>query len=1045
MTDVLSVPREAWDDGARAVRLSGAQRRLWFLHQLAPESLEYVEAFAFRLRGEVDPRALERALLVVVARHEALRTRFDLVDGEPVQLIDDPPPELLRYVDLRGAEPEQREPRARELVDSELHRPFDLTRAPLLRAILVRLGDEESVLGMALHHITFDAWSIGVLGDDLEVLYDAFAAGAEPVLPPVSRQYADFAVREPRGAELESLERGLDYWRRKLEGAPHLDLPNARTRPPRRSGAGSEHGFDISQELADSVLDVSRERRVTPYMTLLAAFAALLHRYSGQADFCVGSPVANRNRVELERTIGFFLNMVVLRLDTGGDPTFAELLGRVRQASLEAFRHHEVPFDQVVEAVNPPRDLSRTPLFQAQFSLLDFSRPLFRLRGIGIEDWPLERPSTQVDVLLEVTQRRRTFSGRLVYATDLFDRGTIERLAGHYVELLRDALRDPGRRLSELALLTGRERVTMLEEWNDTAAPYPGVATHELVAERARRRPDAIAVESDRGRLTYAELEARANRLAHELVALGVERETRVGVCLDRSPDLLVALLGVWKAGGAYVPLDPHYPRDRNLFMLEDAGARVLVRDGEAELPFPPEATVDLDRARLDGRPETPPAVASSPGQLAYVIYTSGSTGKPKGVEIEHGSLVNLLVAVARELGLGEDDVVLASTTLSFDVAAAELYAPLLVGGRVAIAPARCAGDAAAYADAVARFGCTAMQATPTIWRLLVESGWRGAPGATAFSVGEVLPSELAHRVVELGLEMWNFYGPTETTIYSTVDRVRRGEPLTIGRPLANQSTYVLDAALQPLPIGVPGELYIGGDGVARGYHGRPELTAERFVRSPLGGGRLYRTGDVARWLPDGRLEFLGRSDNQVKIRGVRIELAEVEQRLAAHEAVEAAVAVAHADGAEGKRLVAYVRPAGSEGLPETGDLRRWVRAQLPDAMVPSEFVFVDEFPRTPNGKLDRKALPAPSRPVAAAAAAPTTEVEADVGAIWREVLALDEIGLDHDFFDVGGHSLAALKVVAEVGERFGVELPADAIFDAPTLEEFASLVAASL
>jgi amino acid adenylation domain-containing protein len=1041
MTDVLSVPREAWDD-ARAVRLSGAQRRLWFLHQLAPESLEYVEAFAFRFRGGIDPHALERALLVAVARHEALRTRFDLVDGEPVQLIEDPPAELLRYVDLRGVDRAEREPRARELVDAELHRPFDLTRSPLLRAILVRLGEEESVLGMALHHITFDAWSIGVLGDDLEVLYDAFAAGAEPVLPPVSRQYADFAVREPRGAERESLERGLDYWRRKLEGAPHLELPNARTRPPRRSGAGSEHGFELPQELADAVLDVSRERRVTPYMTLLAAFATLLHRYSAQTDFCVGSPVANRNRVEFERTIGFFLNMVVLRLDTAGDPTFAELLDRVRQTSLEAFRHHEVPFDQVVEAVNPPRDLSRTPLFQAQFSLLDFSRPLFRLRGIQIEDWPLERPSSQVDLLLEVTQRRRTFSGRIVYATDLFDRGTIERLAGHYVELLRDALRDPGRRLSELGLLTGRERVTMLEEWNDTAAPYPGVATHELVAETARRRPDAIAVESDRGRLTYSELEARANRLAHELVALGVERETRVGVCLDRSPGLLVALLAVWKAGGAYVPLDPHYPRDRNLFMLDDAGARVLVRDGSAELPFSPEATIDL--ARLEWRgPDAPPPVASPPEQLAYVIYTSGSTGKPKGVEIEHGSLVNLLVAVARELELGEDDVVLASTTLSFDVAAAELYAPLLVGGRVAIAPAQCAGDAAAYADAVARFGCTAMQATPTTWRLLVESGWEGAPGATAFSVGEVLPSELAHRIVGLGLEMWNFYGPTETTIYSTVDRVRLGQPLTIGRPLANQSVYVLDAALQPLPIGVPGELYIGGDGVARGYHGRPELTAERFVGDPFGGGRLYRTGDVARWLPDGRLEFLGRSDNQVKIRGVRIELAEVEQRLAAHESVEAALALAHADGAEGKRLVAYVRPRGPS--PETSDLRRWVRAQLPDAMVPSEFVFVDEFPRTPNGKLDRKALPAPSRPAAGGEAAPTTEVETEIGAIWREVLALDEIGLDHDFFDVGGHSLAALKVVAEVGARFGVELPADAIFDAPTLEEFASLVAASL
>jgi amino acid adenylation domain-containing protein len=1017
--------------GVRRAPLTGIQRRLWFLNRIEPENLEYVQPVGYVLRGPLDVDALGRALAAFVDRHEALRTRFETVDGEPVQVVEEDAGFALRVLEPDGGD-------VRARVTEELIHPFDLSRLPLLRAVVVPTGPGEHVFAVAFHHIVFDGWSLGIMGTELPELYRAFAAGERPSLPPPV-QYAAFAEREPAAGELESVRLGLDYWRGQLAGVRPLDLPADRPRPPRRSGRGAEHFFIFPDALFAAVGAACRQLRVTPYMLLLSAWAALLHRRGGATDIGFGTPVAGRALAEFQGTFGLFLNTFVVRLDLSGDPTFEELAARTRSVVTQALRHHDVPFDQVVQAVNPPRDLSRTPLFQVLFGFLDLSARTLALPGVEVHGWKLGGAGAQADLDLQVIQQGGYFGCRLIYSLDLYDADTVERLARHFLTLLEDALERPGRRLSELRVLPADERTLLVRTWNQTRATYPRECLHDLVAGVAAASPGAVAVESDAGRLTYAELDARANQLAHELLARGLGPEGRVGVCLERTPDLAVALLGVLRAGGAYVPLDAAYPAERTAYMLHDSGAAILVTGPGAATGAPFEgSTVDVrrDRALLDGRPASAPAVRSHPERLAYVIYTSGSTGRPKGVEIPHRALVNLLASVREAFGVTADDVVLATTSLSFDIAGIELYLPLLGGGRLALAPTDCVASPAAMAAAVERFRPTLLQGTPTTLRLLAQSSWPGAPGLVALSIGEVLPPAVAAGILERGVGLWNLYGPTETTIYSTGERLERGMEVTIGRPLANQTCYVLDRRLQPVPIGVPGRLHVGGAGVARGYHGRAALTAERFLPDPFGaGGRIYDTGDEARFRADGRLEFIGRADNQVKLRGVRIELGEIEHRLAAHEAVAAAAVVLREE-----RLVAYVCARGE--APPAADLRRWLRDRLLDAMVPSDFVFLAELPRTPNGKVDRRALPEPEAPRADPTDVPASEAETALAEIWREVLELREIGRYDDFFDLGGHSLAALQVLELVRERFGVDLPPDSIFDAPTLEELAALLA---
>jgi amino acid adenylation domain len=898
--------------------LSFAQQRLWFLDQLVPSNPFYNVDATIRLNLELDVVALERSLNEIVRRHEALRTTFALVDGEPVQVIA---PELavpLPLVDLR-AHPE-REVEAYRLATAEALRPFDLARGPLVRTCLLRLGEAEWVLLLTMHHIVSDGWSMGVSYRELTALYGAFASGGPSPLSELPIQYADFAVWQRGWLSGSVLAEQLAYWKERLAGLPRLELPTDYPRPPVLTYAGGSHAFTLPPALAERLKTLVRGEGVTLFMTLLAAFQALLARYTGQDDVVVGSPIANRNRAEVEGLIGFFVNSLVLRTSLAGNPSFRVLLGRVREVCLGAYAHQDLPFEKLVAELQPERDLSRNPLFQVTFQL-------FNVPGAGRPDepsaLPLEVKGATAIFDLRVDMREGAegaLLGRIEYSTDLFGAGTIERLAGHYRRLLEAVADDPDRRLGELPLLTEDER-RLFGEWNQTARFYPRDTTiHTLFEARAGASPEALALIGGQERLSYGELNRRANRLAHHLRARGVGPETLVGVCLERSPGLVVVLLAVLKAGGAYLPLDPAYPPARLAFMLEDAAVPVLVTSQTLSSVLPETGAalvfLDGDGEAIAREPDDDPDSSAGADRLAYVIYTSGSTGQPKGVMIEHGALSNHMLWMQESFPLSPEDRVLQRTPFSFDASVWEFWAPLLAGAQLVVAPPERLQDGPYLADNTAQHGITTLQLVPSLLRLLLEEpGVRQCRSLKrVFCGGEGLPTELAQRFSALlDALLINLYGPTEASIDATTwlcDGRSYRVIVPIGRPIANTRVHILDRSGELVPIGVPGELSIGGDGLARGYLNRPELTAERFLPDPFSpepGARLYRTGDLARWLVDGTIEFLGRVDQQVKLRGFRVELGEVEAVLAQHPGVRETVVLAREDVPGDKRLVAYV------------------------------------------------------------------------------------------------------------------------------------------
>jgi amino acid adenylation domain-containing protein len=749
-------------------------------------------------------------------------------------------------------------------------------------------------------------------------------------------------------------------------------------------------------------------------MALLSGFQILLARYTGKADAPVGSPIAGRTRSELEGLIGFFVNTLVLRTDLSGDPTFSETLARARETTLGAYGHQDLPFEKLVEELAPRRDLSYSPLFQVMLVLQNAPQRAIELPGLLIEPLRAETGTAKFDLTLSLAETAEGLAGWLEYDLDLFDPATAERIAGHFGTLLEGAAADPGRRLSELPLLSEAEREQLVVDLNATGREVPEVCVHEGIAAQAARTPDAVAVTFGTESLTYRELDRRANALAHRLRDLGVGPEARVGIALERSLEMVVGVLAVLKAGGAYVPLDPSYPAERLAFMREDSGVALVLEDGLGEV----------------GESEHPPAGGPGPWNLAYVIYTSGSTGRPKGVQISHAALTNFLASMAERPGLGSGDVLLSVTSLSFDIAGLEIYLPLLAGGRIVLASREQAADGHALRELIAASGATVLQATPATWRLLLDAGWTGGKGLVALCGGEALPPSLAASLRERTRALWNVYGPTETTVYSTLEEIGAEPPIAIGRPVANTEVYVLDAWGNLAPAGVPGELLIGGAGLARGYLGRPELTAERFVPDPFGGAgsRLYRTGDLARFLPDGRLECVGRIDHQVKVRGFRVELGEIEAELCRHPEVAAAVVTAREE-----RLVAYmVGDAPIEALREA------LKSRLPAYMMPSAFVLLESLPLTPNGKVDRKALPEPGA-AAEVLAGPRTPGEELLAGIWCDVLGVERVGIHQDFFDLGGHSLIATRVVSRVRDVFGAEMPLRWLFETPTVSGLAA------
>jgi amino acid adenylation domain-containing protein len=1051
--------------------LSFAQQRLWFLDRLQPGSSTYNVPSALRLHGPLRRSLLARAFSDLARRHETLRTTVEGGDGEPRQVIHPPAPVPLPAIDLAALGPAVREAVARRLAAGELRRPFDLARGPLLRAALLRLGPEEHVLLLTQHHIVTDGWSGWVLIRELATLYTAGAAGLPSPLPELPIQYADFAVWQRRWLP-PVLEAQLAFWRESLAGAPAaLELPGDRPRPLVQTSHGGREVWSPPATLLGSLQQLGRGRGVTLYITLLAGFAALLSRYAAQEDVVIGSPVAGRTRTETEGLIGFFVNLLVMRVQAAGGSSFGELLERTRQTTLAAFAHQEVPFEMLVEDLQPRRDLGRTPLFQVVLVLQSSPGETFAAPGLRCEPVELDSGEAEFDLVLSLAESGTGLEGWLKYNRDLFDAATMRRLGGHLQVLLAAAAAAPERRLAELPLLTAAER-QQLREWN--AAPAVRVApaaVYQEIEAQTDRTPEQVALVMDGSTLSYRELDRRANRLAHALRARGVGPEVRVGVCVERSFDLVVALLGVAKAGGAYVPLDPSYPPERLAFMLADSQAQVVVVQPDLRQALPAlddAAALVLDSGAdtgdgPDGRPR-PRLPLDCP---VYVIYTSGSTGQPKGVIVTHRGLAHHLAWMQEAFGFTAEDRLLQKTPFGFDASVWEIFSPLRVGAQVVLAAPGDHRDPDRLAAAVERHAISILQLVPgQLGALLEVPGFTRCRSLRWISCGgEALPAELASRCRRRSAaQLMNLYGPTECTVEVSWWRCRPEETraaVPIGHAMATAEIHLLDRALRPVPVGVAGEVHIGGIQVGRGYWDRPDLTAERFTPDPFSsrpGGRLYRTGDLARRLPGGEMEFLHRLDSQVKLRGFRIELGEIEHELLRHPGVSAAVAVVHEEAPGDERLVAYFVPAAAGAAvgpaPDPGALRRHLGSRLPSHMVPAAFVKLDALPLLPNGKLDRRALPVPDWEAASgtrrrrrrdqAFTAPRTPTEEILAALFADVLKLPRVGVDSSFFALGGHSLLATQLASRIRSAFHVELPLRLIFEAPTVSALAREVTAA-
>ncbi|MEW5928487.1 MAG: amino acid adenylation domain-containing protein, partial [Gemmatimonadota bacterium] len=1027
--------------------LSFAQERLWFLDRLQPGSAAYNIPLALRVRGGIDAGVLARALEEIVRRHEALRTVFASVEGRPVQRVRAPAPVLLPVDDLRDLPAAGREAEAQWIARGEAGRPFDLAAGPLLRARLVRLGEDEQLLVLVMHHIVGDGGSAGVLLRELGALYPALLAGEDPPLPPLPTQYAGWALRQRESLRGETVEAQLAWWRERLRGVAPLPLPTDRPRPPVQSFRGAAHRFEVPAEVMDGVRALARPQGATPFMALLAAWSLLLARYAGEGDVAVGTTVSSRDRAEVAGLVGLFVNTLVLRVEVAPEDGFRALLARARTAALEAFGRQDVPFERLVEEVQPERDLSRNPLFQVMLAPQYAAAEPVEVAGATLVPEPLDAGAAIVDLTLYTRERSGgALEAALEYATDLFEPATAGRMAAHLVRLLDAVAAEPDRPVGEVGFLLPAERAQLLGEWTDTGADYPAACLHELFAAQAARTPDAAAVRFAGRAVTYAELERSANRLAHHLRAHGVGPESRVGLCVERTPEMLAAMLAILKAGGAYVPLDPAYPAGRLEYMLEDAGARLVVSQSAPAERLPAgvaRVLVDAEAERIAAQPDAAPESGVEPGSLAYVLYTSGSTGRPKGVQVEHRSASQVVHFLRGAVRPEDRAAVLGSTSVSFDVSVGEIFGTLCWGGTLVLV------ENVLELPRVAEEGVRLVVTVPGAAAELLAGG--GIPDSVrAFNLaGEALPAALARGLYALPRveRVLNLYGPTEDTVYSTWSAVERGaERVRIGRPVPGSRAYVLDPAGNPAPVGVAGELCLAGAGVARGYHGRPGLTAERFVPDPFpaqGGARMYRTGDRARRLADGELEYLGRIDHQVKVRGFRIEPGEVESALLEHPSVGQAV-VAARGGPGGTRLVAYVVPAEGEAAPAAAGLRAFLRERLPDYMVPSAFVALETLPTTGSGKTDRRALPEPEPESAAAeSAAPGTPTEEILAGIWAQVLGVGRVGAHDDFFALGGHSLLGTQVVSRVRAALGVELPLRALFEAPTVAGLAGRVEA--
>ena len=1028
--------------------LSFAQQRQLFLELLERGTAVNNLSILLELKGKIDIEALEQSSNKIITRHDSLRTHFSFGSGLPTPEVKANIKITIPITDLKQVAISDQMIEARRLAEKEVLVPFDLTRAPLIRLKLYLLNDEKYLLLLVVHHTIADGWSLGVFLRELIFFYKGIANGKNTELPGLPIQYTDYAYWQTNRMRGEVSSNAMAYWKKNLTGElPDLQLPTDRLRGARQTFSGGTYRFVLSKEMMESLDKLSREEDITLFMILLTSFYILLHRYSGQDDILIGTPVANRNQQELENLIGVFINTLVLRINNSDDLNFRELLRQVRNVCLDAYAHQDLPFEKLVEELKPQRDLSRTPLFQAVFNMQNSPMPELETPGFGIGFMDIDRGVSQFDLTLMMSVMDGQCHGTVEYNRDLFTPVTITRMFQAFQMLLEDAMIHLESPVSRLQLMTKEEQYYIVNELNQTKLDFPREkCIHQFFEIQVEKTPDAVAIIQDDNSITYFELNRRANVLAKHLQQLGVEPGVRVGIFMAKSSTMVEALLAVFKAGGTYVPINTSFPSERVQFILDDANVTVLLTNIDHELS----PGDNLHVVNVNDKLFSTEIFCSDPRtnvtaeDLAYIIYTSGSTGKPKGVMVNHSALVNFLWSMRTEPGINKDDRLLTVTPISFDIAALELFLPLITGATVVIVSNETTTNPLLLSEAISRYHVNVMQATPAIWQLLIESRWPGVPGLKALCGGDVLTRKLADQLFDRVDSLWNMYGPTETTVWSSLCQMKKDYcPVTIGKPIGNTQLYILDDLLQPVPIGVVGELHIGGEGLARGYLNQTQLTNEKFIPDCFNskpGALLYKTGDRARYLADHSIEILGRIDYQVKINGHRIELGEIESVLIQHPSVHETIVITRTETSGEKRLVAYFVLLNGKSSDE-GELKDFVRKKLPAYMIPTVFIRLDSLPLTSNGKIDRKALPALGHVHEVRGyVAPGNETEKILAAIWKNVLEIEQVSILDNFFDLGGASIQSLQIVAHANMA-GLQINAEDIFEHQTIAELAELI----
>lgn len=1029
--------------------LSQAQLRLWFLNEMEGASSTYNIPVALKLEGKIDVATLKKTVIEVVRRHEALRTTFDLHQGEPVQVIRPPVTVELPLIDLSDQPEEERQQKAQKLADEEAEVLFDLNQDLMLRVKLLRLSDNEHIFLLTTHHIASDGWSMGLLIREITTLYQAYINHHPSPLPELTVQYADYAYWQKNWFQGDVLTKHQQYWTKQLAGIPDQhSLPLDFSRPTEQTYNGDCLNYHVDQGLPQLLTTFSRDIGVTPFMTLHAVFSLLLARYGNSTDIVVGTPIANRSHVDLEPIIGFFTNTLVLRNDLSDDPTFIELVKQSQKVSTEAFEHQHISFEQLVEELQPERSLNHSPVFQIMFLLHNNESVEMEIPGLKVSKVQQQQNTARYDLSLNVTELEGKLSIAWEFNTDLFQKSTIERMAENFQVLLHEVLSSPEKKISSYSLLNQQEKERLLVEWNQTERDYPAEQSiTDLFEEQAAKNPNKVAFSFEGQQMSYRALNEQANQLAHYLIAKGVNSGDLVGLCLERSTEMVIGLLAILKAGAAYVPLDPIYPKERLLVMLEDAQVKQLLTRQSLNHLFQgesiPQLMMEEARESMQTMETFPPKIEWTPESLAYVIYTSGTTGKPKGVCINHRNLVNFLYTMAEKPGFTANDTLLSVTTICFDIYGLELYLPLLFGGTHYLVGTEVALDPSLLKQHLNDSGATVMQATPTTWKMLLDSEWEPTSRLKVLCGGEAMPQNLARSLTAMEqVELWNMYGPTETTIWSSVEQIVDGnQKITVGKPIANTQFYILDENLTPVPTGAVGEICIGGDGVAPGYWNRPELTEEKFLKNPFNPSLppIYRTGDLGRYDSNGKIECLGRKDQQVKIRGFRIELEDIEYHLNRFPTMQEAVVQIEGNNEE-KKVVAWLVAKQDESI-DYEALKTALQKELPAYMIPTEFYLLDSIPKTLNGKVDRKQMAQmkSNKVVSTVPVLPLrNETEKRVAAVWQKVLKTEEIGRNQNFFDMGGHSMLLIPLAKGLNESFQKQISIAKIFMFPTVQQMA-------